>query len=67
MKVLVTGSSGLLGEALVRSLMDLGIEVIGLDIFKSPVPRARFIATALSAYFWLPRRKFVCKHWPGRK
>jgi nucleoside-diphosphate-sugar epimerase len=32
MKVLVTGSSGHLGEALVRTLRKLGHEVIGLDI-----------------------------------
>ena len=31
MKVLVTGSSGHLGEALVRTLRDLQYEVVGLD------------------------------------
>jgi Nucleoside-diphosphate-sugar epimerases len=36
MKVLVTGSSGHLGEALVRSLGRSGEEVIGLDILESP-------------------------------
>jgi nucleoside-diphosphate-sugar epimerase len=36
MKVLVTGSSGHLGEGLVRSLLDLQHEVIGLDIVESP-------------------------------
>jgi UDP-glucose 4-epimerase len=36
MKVLVTGSSGHLGEALVRTLRDLGHEVVGLDIIESP-------------------------------
>jgi UDP-glucose 4-epimerase len=36
MKVLVTGSAGHLGEALVRSLLDLQYEVIGLDILASP-------------------------------
>jgi UDP-glucose 4-epimerase len=35
MKALVTGSSGHLGEALVRSLRDLGHEVVGLDIVDS--------------------------------
>src|SRR5436190_21214946 len=36
MKILVTGSSGHLGEALVRTLRDRGHEVAGLDI----TPRA---------------------------
>jgi UDP-glucose 4-epimerase len=36
MKVLVTGSSGHLGEALVRTLLDLQYEVVGLDISESP-------------------------------
>jgi UDP-glucose 4-epimerase len=36
MKVLVTGSSGHLGEALVRTLRDLRHEVIALDILESP-------------------------------
>jgi nucleoside-diphosphate-sugar epimerase len=35
-KVLVTGSSGHLGEALVRQLTDLGHEVLGLDSIASP-------------------------------
>jgi nucleoside-diphosphate-sugar epimerase len=36
MRILVTGSSGHLGEALVRVLGDEGHEVIGLDILESP-------------------------------
>jgi len=36
MTALVTGSSGHLGEALVRTLRSLGSEVIGLDILSSP-------------------------------
>ena len=36
MKVLVTGSAGHLGEALVRTLQDLQHEVIGIDIRASP-------------------------------
>jgi UDP-glucose 4-epimerase len=36
MRVLVTGSAGHLGEALVRTLSDLENEVIGLDILASP-------------------------------
>jgi nucleoside-diphosphate-sugar epimerase len=36
MKVLVTGSSGHLGEALVRTLRELDHEVVGLDILPSP-------------------------------
>src|SRR5580698_8828512 len=35
MRVLVTGSAGHLGEALVRTLRDLGNEVTGLDILES--------------------------------
>jgi UDP-glucose 4-epimerase len=34
MRVLVTGSSGHLGEALVRSLRDLGLAVVGLDVLE---------------------------------
>ena len=36
MKILVTGSAGHLGEALVRTLRDLDHEVVGLDILASP-------------------------------
>lgn len=36
MKILVTGSSGHLGEALMRSLPGLGHEVVGIDIVPSP-------------------------------
>ncbi len=36
MRVLVTGSAGHLGEALVRRLRDLQLEVIGLDVVDSP-------------------------------
>ncbi len=36
MKALVTGSSGHLGEALVRTLRDAGHPVLGLDILPSP-------------------------------
>ena len=36
MKLLVTGSAGHLGEALVRTLRDLNHEVVRLDILKSP-------------------------------
>jgi UDP-glucose 4-epimerase len=36
MKVLVTGSAGHLGEALVRTLRELQYEVLGLDILESP-------------------------------
>jgi len=35
MKVLVTGSSGHLGEALVRSLQEMNYEVVGLDLIRS--------------------------------
>ena len=37
MKVLVTGSSDHLGEALVRTWQFLQHEVVGLDIIESPV------------------------------
>src|SRR5262245_21081222 len=36
MKILVTGSSGHLGEALMRSLPALGHEVLGIDIVPGP-------------------------------
>ena len=36
MRVLITGSSGHLGEALVRVLGAEGIEVVGLDVLESP-------------------------------
>lgn len=36
MRVLVTGSAGHLGEALVRILRDLNHDVVGLDILESP-------------------------------
>ena len=36
MKALVTGSSGHLGEALIRTLRDLGHEAVGIDILESP-------------------------------
>jgi len=36
MKILVTGSSGHLGEALVRTFRDLGNEVVGMDVKASP-------------------------------
>jgi UDP-glucose 4-epimerase len=36
MKTLVTGSSGHLGEALVRSLRRVGVETVGLDVKPSP-------------------------------
>ncbi|HTU66525.1 MAG TPA: NAD(P)-dependent oxidoreductase [Steroidobacteraceae bacterium] len=36
MKILVTGSAGHLGEALMRTLPGLGHEAVGLDVLKSP-------------------------------
>jgi UDP-glucose 4-epimerase len=36
MRILVTGSAGHLGEALVRSLRDLQHEVVALDIIEHP-------------------------------
>jgi nucleoside-diphosphate-sugar epimerase len=36
MKVLITGSAGHLGEALVRTMRDLQHEVVGLDVLGSP-------------------------------
>lgn len=40
MKVLVTGSAGHLGEALVRTLRERGGEVVGLDVLASPFTTA---------------------------
>jgi UDP-glucose 4-epimerase len=40
MKVMVTGSSGHLGEALVRTLRDTGHDVTGVDILASPFTTA---------------------------
>jgi nucleoside-diphosphate-sugar epimerase len=40
MKTLVTGSSGHLGEALVRTLRDRGDEVVSLDVIPSPFTTA---------------------------
>src|ERR1700676_3333724 len=40
MKILVTGSSGHLGEALVRTLRDKNCEVIGVDIISSEFTNA---------------------------
>ncbi|MGH2894018.1 MAG: NAD-dependent epimerase/dehydratase family protein, partial [Solirubrobacteraceae bacterium] len=39
MKILVTGSAGHLGEALVRVLEDLGHDVVGLDVLESEFTR----------------------------
>ncbi|MBI5716936.1 MAG: NAD(P)-dependent oxidoreductase [Burkholderiales bacterium] len=36
MKILVTGSAGHLGEALIRTLRDAGREVVGIDVLPSP-------------------------------
>lgn len=36
MKILVTGCAGHLGEALVRTLRERGVEVVGLDVLDSP-------------------------------
>src|SRR5689334_12401330 len=36
MKILVTGSAGHLGEAMVRTLKDLKYDVVGIDILDSP-------------------------------
>jgi nucleoside-diphosphate-sugar epimerase len=41
MKILVTGSAGHLGEALVRGLRDQAHEVVGLDILESPLTTLR--------------------------
>jgi len=42
MKVLVTGSSGHLGEALVLTLLERGLGVLGLDIKQSYFATGRF-------------------------
>ena len=40
MKVLVTGSSGHLGEALMRILPDSGVDLVGIDIVEGPCTNA---------------------------
>jgi UDP-glucose 4-epimerase len=40
MSILVTGSAGHLGEALVRTLQSLGSDVVGLDLVSSPFTNA---------------------------
>jgi UDP-glucose 4-epimerase len=40
MRILVTGSAGHLGEALVRTLQSLGSNVVGLDLVDSPFTNA---------------------------
>lgn len=58
MKVLVTGSSGHLGEALVRTLKGAGYEVVGLDILAGPFT---------SAVGSVADRSFVSNHMRGVK
>src|SRR5262245_2529572 len=41
MKILVTGSAGHLGEALVRTLRERRIEVVGIDVLDSPFTDVR--------------------------
>jgi UDP-glucose 4-epimerase len=41
LKLLVTGSAGHLGEALVRTLREAGVEAVGLDILPSPFTAAQ--------------------------
>jgi nucleoside-diphosphate-sugar epimerase len=48
MKVLVTGSAGHLGEAVVRTLKDMKHEVIGVDIRASPFTSAQGCAQRLN-------------------
>jgi nucleoside-diphosphate-sugar epimerase len=54
MKILVTGSAGHLGDALVRTLRERGDDVIGLDVLDSPATTTRgsivdraFVANAM--------------------
>ena len=50
MKVLVTGSAGHLGEALVRTLQNTGHEVVGLDI----------VASKFTSQGWVDSRPLSC-------
>ena len=43
MKLFITGSQGFIGKLLVRSLLDNGHEIIGLDLLKNSIDHERYI------------------------
>ena len=66
MKILVTGSAGHLGEALMRTLRDSNHEPIGLDVLPSPftdlvgsIADRTVVRDAMRRNVWLVQRRRV--------
>ena len=43
MKLFITGSQGFIGKQLIQSLLDLGHEIIGLDLLKNSIDHERYL------------------------
>ena len=59
MKVLVTGSCGHLGEALVRTLRGLGHEIVGLDMLSGPYTTCVGSVTDRASVRHAPTRRLI--------